>query len=158
MFDFSIIRDEWHVYLQGLGNTVWLVGVSLIFGLCIAVPMALCRNSENRWLRLPAWAYIYFFRGTPMLVQLFMIYYGAAQWSELRDTWAWRWFQEAWFCALLCFSLNTAAYTAEIIRDEFGVPHIYGAVTTGTTWRFLKLQEKTAYFDMDEYYLKEIET
>ena len=116
MFDFSIIRDEWPLYLQGLGTTVWLVGVSLILGLCIAVPMALCRNSENRWLRLPAWAYIYFFRGTPMLVQLFIIYYGAAQWSELRDTWAWRWFQEAWFCALLCFSLNTAAYTAEIIR------------------------------------------
>ena len=116
MFDFSIILQEWHTYLQGLGNTVWLVAVSLILGLSIAIPLGICRNSANPLLRLPAWAYIYFFRGTPMLVQLFIIYYGAGQWDGLRNSWAWEWFQEAWFCALLSFTLNTAAYTAEIVR------------------------------------------
>ena len=116
MFDFSIIVQEWPTYLQGLGNTVWLVATSLCLGLLIAVPLGICRNSQNPLLRLPAWAYIYFFRGTPLLVQLFIIYYGAGQWSWLKESWAWNWFQEAWFCALLSFMLNTAAYTAEIIR------------------------------------------
>ena len=116
MFDFSIIIQEWPTYLQGLGNTIWLVSVSLILGLSIAIPLALSRNSTNPLLRLTAWSYIYFFRGTPMLVQLFIIYYGAGQWRGLQESWAWAWFQEAWFCALLTFTLNTAAYTAEIIR------------------------------------------
>ena len=58
MFDFSIILQEWPTYLQGLGNTVWLVAVSLILGLSIAIPLGICRNSTNPLLRLPAWAYI----------------------------------------------------------------------------------------------------
>lgn len=116
MFDFSILADEWPTYLEGLFNTTWLVAASLVLGLCIALPMALARNSCNPLLRLPAWAYIYFFRGTPLLVQLFIIYYGAGQWQALRETWLWQWLEEAWFCALLAFALNTAAYTAEIIR------------------------------------------
>ena len=86
MFDFSIIVQEWPTYLQGLGNTVWLVATSLCLGLLIAVPLGICRNSQNPLLRLPAWAYIYFFRGTPLLVQLFIIYYGAGQWSWLKES------------------------------------------------------------------------
>ena len=116
MFDFSIIAQEWPTYLQGLGNTVWLVALSLFLGLLIAIPLGICRNSSNPLVRLPAWGYIYFFRGTPLLVQLFIIYYGAGQWGWLKESWAWNWFQEAWFCALLSFMLNTSAYTAEIIR------------------------------------------
>ena len=118
MFDFSIIADEWPTYLEGLMNTSWLVLVSLIAGLCIAIPMGVLRNSQNVLLRYPAWAYIYFFRGTPLLVQLFIIYYGAGQWPWLQTTGAWKWFQEAWFCSLLAFALNTGAYTAEIVRGS----------------------------------------
>ena len=118
MFDFSIIADEWPTYLEGLMNTCWLVLVSLIAGLCIAIPMGVLRNSQNVLLRYPAWAYIYFFRGTPLLVQLFIIYYGAGQWQWLQTTGAWKWFQEAWFCSLLAFALNTGAYTAEIVRGS----------------------------------------
>lgn len=118
MFDYSIIVTEWHTYLEGLINTAWLVAVSLLCGLCIAIPTGICRSSENPWLKWPAWAYIYFFRGTPLLVQLFIIYYGAGQWSGLQATWAWKWFQEAWFCSLLAFALNTGAYTAEIVRGS----------------------------------------
>lgn len=118
MFDFSIIADEWPTYLEGLMNTSWLVLVSLIAGLCIAIPMGVLRNSQNVLLRYPAWAYIYFFRGTPLLVQLFIIYYGAGQWQWLQTTGARKWFQEAWFCSLLAFALNTGAYTAEIVRGS----------------------------------------
>lgn len=63
MFDFSIIAQEWPTYLQGLGNTVWLVALSLFLGLLIAIPLGICRNSSNPLVRLPAWGYIYFFRG-----------------------------------------------------------------------------------------------
>lgn len=116
MFDFSIILDEWPTYLEGLINTIWLVSVSLLVGLSIAIPVGILRNSQNTLLRYPAWSYIYFFRGTPLLVQLFIIYYGAGQWQWLQHSWAWKWFQEAWFCSLLAFALNTGAYTAEIVR------------------------------------------
>jgi arginine/ornithine transport system permease protein len=116
MFDFSIIFNEWPTYLEGLKNTIWLVAVALLAGLSIAIPVGIIRSSSNAVLRSSAWAYIYFFRGTPLLVQLFIIYYGAGQWQWLQHSWAWKWFQEAWFCSLLAFALNTGAYTAEIVR------------------------------------------
>ncbi|NHI00094.1 MULTISPECIES: ABC transporter permease [Oceanimonas] len=114
--DFSIILNEWPVYWQGLYTTIWLVALALVLGLVIAVPMGIMRNSSNWLLRGPSWAYIYFFRGTPLLVQLFLIYYGAGQWQWLKESAAWEWFSQAWFCAVLAFTLNTSAYTAEIIR------------------------------------------
>jgi arginine/ornithine transport system permease protein len=114
--DFSIIVNEFQFYLGGLWTTTWLVSLSLIFGLCIAIPTGILRSSENRLIRFPIWAFMYFFRGSPLLVQLFIIYYGAAQFEWLRESWLWEYFQEAWFCALLAFTLNTGAYTAEIVR------------------------------------------
>ena len=114
--DFSIIVNEFQFYLGGLWTTTWLVSLSLIFGLCIAIPTGILPSSENRLIRFPIWAFMYFFRGSPLLVQLFIIYYGAAQFEWLRESWLWEYFQEAWFCALLAFTLNTGAYTAEIVR------------------------------------------
>lgn len=114
--DFSIIANEYLFYLEGLWTTTWLVAISLAIGLIIALPAGILRSHENWLIKGPIWAYMYFFRGTPLLVQLFLIYYGAAQFDALRESWLWAYFQEAWFCALLAFSLNTGAYTAEIIR------------------------------------------
>ncbi|MEW7865121.1 ABC transporter permease [Aeromonas diversa] len=114
--DFSIILDEWPTYWQGLYTTVGLVLAALTLGLLLAVPMGVLRTHRNWFIRFPIWAYIYFFRGTPLLVQLFIIYYGAAQWEWLKNSAAWSLFSQAWFCALLAFTLNTGAYTAEIVR------------------------------------------
>ncbi|MGY3902058.1 ABC transporter permease [Aeromonas lusitana] len=114
--DFSIILKEWPTYWQGLYTTILLVAASLALGLALAVPLGILRNSRNWLIKGPIWAYIYFFRGTPLLVQLFIIYYGAAQWEWLKNSAAWDLFAEAWFCALLAFTLNTGAYTAEIVR------------------------------------------
>ncbi len=116
--DFSIIINEWTVYWQGLYTTLFLVAISLFLGLLVAVPLGIWRNSDNWLLKGPAWAYIYFFRGTPLLIQLFLIYYGAGQWVWLRESVAWELFSQAWFCAILAFTLNTSAYTAEIIRGS----------------------------------------
>jgi len=114
--DFSVITNEYQFYLSGLWTTTWLVALSLLLGLFIAIPAGILRSSKNRVIRFPIWAFMYFFRGSPLLVQLFLIYYGAAQFDWLRESWMWEYFQEAWFCALLAFSLNTGAYTAEIVR------------------------------------------
>lgn len=117
--DFSLIIESLPIYLEGLWTTVWLVLVSLIIGLFIAIPLAIARNSHNPILRYPAWAYIYFFRGTPLLVQLYLIYYGMDQFIAVKDT-LW---ENAWFCALISFILNTSAYSSEIIRGAInGLP------------------------------------
>ncbi|EPW7383820.1 ABC transporter permease [Vibrio cholerae] len=117
--DFSLIIDSLPIYLCGLWTTVWLVSLSLVIGLLCAIPLAIARNSKQKWFSLPAWGYIYFLRGTPLLVQLYLIYYGMDQWFPVKDT-LW---EHAWFCALVAFILNTSAYTAEIIRGAInGLP------------------------------------
>ncbi|CAM3023813.1 MULTISPECIES: ABC transporter permease [Vibrio] len=117
--DFSLIIESLPIYFQGLWTTVWLVSLSLIIGICIAIPLAIARNSKNYALNLPSWGYIYFFRGTPLLVQLYLIYYGMDQFFPVKGT-LW---ENAWFCALVAFILNTSAYTAEIVRGAInGLP------------------------------------
>ncbi len=117
--DFSLIIDSLPIYLGGLWTTVWLVGLALMIGLTLAIPLAVARNSKNPVIYLPAWGYIYFFRGTPLLVQLYLIYYGMDQFFPVKGT-LWEF---AWFCALVSFVLNTSAYTSEIIRGAMnGLP------------------------------------
>ncbi|HAS61749.1 MAG TPA: amino acid ABC transporter permease [Vibrio sp.] len=117
--DFSLVIESLPIYLEGLWTTFWLVGLALILGLMVAIPLAITRNSNNYLLLVPSWAYIYFFRGTPLLVQLYLIYYGMDQFFPVKDT-LW---ENAWFCALVAFVLNTSAYTAEIIRGAInGLP------------------------------------
>ncbi|MCG7499524.1 ABC transporter permease [Vibrio sp. Of7-15] len=117
--DFSLIIESFPIYLDGLWTTTWLVISALIIGLIVAIPMAIARNSQNLLMWTPAWAFIYFFRGTPLLVQLYLIYYGMDQFLEIQGT-LW---EHAWFCALVAFVLNTSAYTSEIIRGAInGLP------------------------------------
>ncbi|CAH1573680.1 lysine/arginine/ornithine ABC transporter/histidine ABC transporter, membrane subunit HisM [Vibrio owensii] len=117
--DFSLIIESFPVYLDGLWTTVWLVALALVIGLAVSIPLAIAHNSANYALSLPSWAFIYFFRGTPLLVQLYLIYYGMDQFFPVKDT-LW---ENAWFCALVAFVLNTSAYTAEIIRGAInGLP------------------------------------
>lgn len=113
---FEVVLDNLGLYLEGLWTTLWLVAAALVLGLLLAVPLALARTSRNPGVNGPAWLFTYFFRGTPLLVQLFLIYYGAGQFAAIRESVLWPLLSEAWFCALLAFTLNTAAYTAEIIR------------------------------------------
>jgi arginine/ornithine transport system permease protein len=114
--DCSIIYDNIGIYLEGLKNTAILVSISLLVGLVLAVPLAVLRTSKNYLVQAPIRAYIYFFRGTPLLVQMFIIYYGFGQFEAIKSSFLWPFFSEAYFCALFAFSLNTGAYTTEIIR------------------------------------------
>lgn len=122
--DLSIIAETFPLYLQGLWTTIWLVLASLGLGLALAVPLGIARTSRNPLINGPVWAYTYFFRGTPLLVQMFLIYYGSGQFEAIRNSILWPLLSQAWFCALLAFALNTAAYTAEILRGAIqAIPH-----------------------------------
>jgi polar amino acid transport system permease protein len=101
---------------DGLWTTVKLVVTSLVLGAVISLPVALGRLSKNPVIGTLAYAYSYFFRGTPLIAQLFLIYYGAGQFShELRAIGLWWFFRDAFNCALLSFAMNTAAYQSEIL-------------------------------------------
>jgi arginine/ornithine transport system permease protein len=114
--DFQVIIDNLPLYLQGLRTTIVLVVSSLLVGLVLAIPIALLAASKRKWVAALPKAYIYFFRGTPLLVQMFMIYHGMGQFEAVRESFLWIIFQHAWACALVAFALNTAGYTGEILR------------------------------------------
>jgi len=122
--DFSIILENIGIYFEGLRTTLILVSTSLLLGLMIAIPLAVLRTSKNYFIQAPIRAFVYFFRGTPLLVQMFIIYYGFGQFEAIKASFVWFFFKEAWFCALFAFTLNTAAYTTEIIRGSIeATPH-----------------------------------
>lgn len=104
-------------YLSGLWTTISLVGISVALGAVLSLPIAFARMSSNRILGAIAYSYVYVFRGTPLLAQLFLIYYGLGSFrAELEAVGLWWFFREAWYCGLLSLTLNTAAYQAEILR------------------------------------------
>ena len=97
--------------------TLQLVALGVTFGSAVALPVALARVARRAWLRWPAVAYIGFFRGTPLLVQIFLIYYGSGQFrAAFEAIGLWAVLREAYWCAVIAFALNTSAYTAEILR------------------------------------------
>jgi len=114
--NYDVIFRYFGRILSGTWLTVQLVSLSVFFGFFIALPVALMRVSASPWLRHPAYGFIFFFRGTPLLVQLFFIYYGLAQLDIVRHTFLWPVFKEAYWCALIAFALNTGGYSAEILR------------------------------------------
>lgn len=104
-------------YLSGLWVTLTLVVVGIAVGALLSVPIAFARMSNNRVLNVIFYAYVYVFRGTPLLAQIYLIYYGVGSFRpQIEAVGLWWFFREAWYCALLSMTLNTAAYQAEILR------------------------------------------
>src|SRR5687768_10819322 len=113
----TLLARYWDKLLDGLLVTLELVSISLVLGFLISIPVAAARLSPNRILRGIAFGYVYFFRGTPLLAQLFLIYYGAGQFRPaLEAVGLWGFFRDAFNCAVFAFAINTAAYQAEIYR------------------------------------------
>lgn len=104
------------MYWNGFVNTVQLVFVSLLIGLVLAVPLAIGRGAKSKLLSKTIWLYTYVFRGTPLLIQLYLAYYGFAFVPGIRDTWLWFFVEDPLYPALFAFTLNTAAYTTEIFH------------------------------------------
>lgn len=114
--NFQLMWESVPKLLGGLVLTLELVGLSLFLGFFVAIGMALLRLSPYRPLAGLAYAYVFVFRGTPLLVQIFLIYYGLGQFEAIRESFLWTFFREPFWCAILAFTLNTGAYTSEIIR------------------------------------------
>tara|TARA_B100001996_G_C18633061_1_gene582564 strand:+ start:138 stop:812 length:675 start_codon:yes stop_codon:yes gene_type:complete len=99
--------------------TLKLLSFSILFGILIGLTFAIMRISKSKILSKFSYYYSYIFRGTPMLVQLFIIYFGLAQIEALRESFMWVILKEPFWCAIIAFSLNTGAYTSEIFRSAF---------------------------------------
>lgn len=112
IFNLTTLEHYW----DGLVNTVQLVFLSLVIGLCLAVPLAIMRTSKKWWINWPVWCFTYVFRGTPLLIQLYMIYYGVTLIDGIQESVFWVIFERAFYPCLIAFTLNTAAYTTEIFR------------------------------------------
>jgi octopine/nopaline transport system permease protein len=99
--------------------TLKLLSLSLLFGLFIGLIFAILRLNKNPIINKFAYGYSYVFRGTPLLVQIFIIYFGLGQIEYFRSTIFWVVFKEPYWCAIIAFALNTGAYTSEILRSAF---------------------------------------
>jgi len=99
--------------------TLKLLSVSLFFGIFIGLLFAILRLNKNPIINKFAYGYSYVFRGTPLLVQIFIIYFGLGQIEYFRSTFLWVVFKEPYWCAIIAFALNTGAYTSEILRSAF---------------------------------------
>ena len=99
--------------------TIQLTLLSLIFGVFVGTFFAILRTSNNKFFYFTAYYYSYVFRGTPLLVQIFIIYFGLGQVEWIRESFLWIFLKEPYSCAILAFTLNTGAYTSEIFRSAF---------------------------------------
>ncbi|MGQ9368703.1 ABC transporter permease [Azospirillum sp. ST 5-10] len=122
--NWQLMWDSLPTLLSGVPLTLQLVLLAEALGLVVATGTALMRLSGNRIAGWIAQAYVFVFRGTPLLVQIFLIYYGLGQFAVIRDSFLWVFLREPYWCAVLALMLNTGAYTSEIVRGAIlSVPH-----------------------------------
>ena len=117
--DIELMINSFPKLLNATLITLKLLSVSLIIGLFIGLGFAILRMNNNKLINKFAYGYSYIFRGTPLLVQIFIIYFGLGQIEYLRTTFLWVVLKEPYWCAIIAFSLNTGAYTSEILRSAF---------------------------------------
>jgi len=117
--DLELMINSFPKLLSAAFITLKLLSVSLIIGLFIGLFFAILRLNKNIFISKFAYGYSYVFRGTPLLVQIFIIYFGLGQIEYLRSTVLWVILKEPYWCAIIAFALNTGAYTSEILRSAF---------------------------------------
>ncbi len=117
--DLELMINSFPKLLNAAIITLKLLSVSLIIGLFIGLFFAILRLNKNIFINRFAYGYSYVFRGTPLLVQIFIIYFGLGQIEYLRSTVLWVILKEPYWCAIIAFALNTGAYTSEILRSAF---------------------------------------
>jgi arginine/ornithine transport system permease protein len=142
--DFSVIftAESMRIYAHGVLVTLELLVLSLALGALLSLPLSILRASNRALLSRPVWLFTYLIRGTPLLLQVYMIYYGVAQlpWVQARwnDIWPWTWFKGPLFCTVLAFTINTTAYTVEIVAGALkatAVGEIEAAASLGMNAR-----------------------
>ena len=147
MIDFAFIIDILPMLLSGLPLTLQLAATSILLGFVLALSLALAQQLGKRVVTLPVRGFVALFRGTPLLVQIFLIYYGLGQFRpSLQVIGLWGIFREPYWCAIIALTLNTAAYGSEILRGAIqSVPSglVEAARASGMspylTWRHIVL-------------------
>jgi His/Glu/Gln/Arg/opine family amino acid ABC transporter permease subunit len=114
--DFVLALRHSDLFLLGLRNTVILLFGPLLIAGFIAIPLSVIRARRVPVLNAVVLGYVYLFRGTPLLVQLYLLYYGAAQFALIRESVLWQVLREAWWCTFIAFTVCSAAYLTEILR------------------------------------------
>ncbi|MGB3812586.1 MAG: ABC transporter permease [Shinella sp.] len=112
----QVMIDSIPALLGGTLLTLKLVAVASAIGFVLALGVTAMRLSGRTWLVAPSYAYVFFLRGTPLLVQIYLVYYGLSQFPEIRQSVLWPFLREPWWCALIAFSMNTSAYVSEVMR------------------------------------------
>jgi len=143
IFDVSLITFSVPRMLVGIALTFELMFLSAVIGLALAIMLLLMRLSGKWYLGWPAQVFIYVFRGTPILVQIFIIYYGLPQFEFIRDSIFWPILREPFGCAIVALSLNTGAYVSEILRG--GVLGVDRGVLEAATALGLNVRQKFIY-------------
>jgi arginine/ornithine transport system permease protein len=137
--NWEIVRETFPAFVSGAQMTLLLLVIATASGFVLSVPLAVCRASSNPFLRTPVFLYCYVIRGTPLLVQLFVLYYGLPQFEPLRESVLWPVLRSPWFAAWLAFTLNTTAYTTEIFAGAIrAAPH--GEVEAARAMGLTRLQ------------------
>ena len=113
--------------IDGVGTTLYLLALTCALGFVLAIPIGFAQVRGPWWLSKPALAFCTMIRGTPLLLQLWLLYYGLgsllAFWPEVRQSWAWTYLRDAWPYGVVALTLSFAAYEAEVLRGAFaGVP------------------------------------
>ena len=140
--DFDLMLNSFPKLLNATLITLKLLSLSLIIGLFLGFCFAILRLNKNIFVNRFAYGYSYLFRGTPLLVQIFIIYFGLGQIEFLRSSFLWVILKEPYWCAIIAFSLNTGAYTSEIIRSALQTIKI-GFIEAGKS---LGLSNKIIFF------------
>ncbi|MCL1624127.1 ABC transporter permease subunit [Moraxella sp. Tifton1] len=117
ILDWQAVIEQLPTMLKASVLTIQLVVMSCVIGLILGVILGLLRSSEHWWVKAFPFTYMFFFRGTPLLIQIFLIYQGLGQFDFITESFLWEpIFKQAYWCAIIALTLNTAAYIAEIVR------------------------------------------
>ena len=112
----ELMYESFFKIVEGIPLTLQVVSISTILGIFLAVAVALMRISGNRFMSLPAYYFVYLIRGTPLLLQLYFVYYGLSQFEAIRESILWPILKEPYWCGIITLTISTGAYSSEIIR------------------------------------------
>ncbi len=113
---FELMYESFFKIVEGIPLTLQVVSISTILGIFLAIAVALMRISGNRLMSLPAYYFVYLIRGTPLLLQLYFVYYGLSQFELIRESILWPILKEPYWCGIITLTISTGAYSSEIIR------------------------------------------
>ena len=113
---FELMYESFFKIIQGIPLTLQVVIIATIIGFILAILVALMRISGRGILSIPAYYFVYLIRGTPLLLQLYFIYYGLGQFSFIRESFLWPILREPYWCGIITLTISTGAYSSEIIR------------------------------------------